>query len=102
MKILEAHFIYVVHGNMINVKSIGFFLSQAGFTVERHTKKVIEALPIVLRDFPDVEVYVAGNDYTLRRTLKDKLKFRAYPNYICHLMDDLKVRDKNSFHWFFG
>ena len=75
------------------------FLSQAASPL-KGIQKVIEALPIVLRDFPDVEVYVAGNDYTLRKTLKDKLKFRAYPNYICHLMDNLKVRDKIHFTGF--
>lgn len=75
------------------------FLSQAASPL-KGIQKVIEALPIVLAHYPETEVYVAGQDYTRRRTLREKLKFRAYPNYICHLMQRYGVQNKFHFMGF--
>lgn len=75
------------------------FLSQAASPL-KGLQKVIEALPIVLVHYPDTEVYVAGQDYTRRRTLKEKLKFRAFPNYICHLMQRFGLQGKIHFTGF--
>lgn len=54
---------------------------------------MIEAMPYILREFPDAKVYVAGNDFIQKATIKDRLRFGTYANYILHLMDKLNVRE---------
>lgn len=72
------------------------FLSQAARPVKA-IQKVIEALPLILRKYPDTLVFVAGNDFTCRGDLKTKLKRSTYANYILHLMKEKGVTDKISF-----
>ncbi len=72
------------------------FLSQAHKPI-KGIHKVVEALPIIARHYPDVKVYVAGSDFTRQRSLKDKLHFGAYANYVLHLMNSLGVRERFVF-----
>lgn len=72
-------------------KKHSIFLSQA-FKPIKGLHKVIEAMPYILRDYPDTKVYVAGTDFTRIKTLKEKLKFGTYANYICHLLERLNVQ----------
>lgn len=72
------------------------FLSQAHKPI-KGMHKVIEALPYIIREFPQTKVYVSGNNFISRQTLKEKLRFGTYANYISHLMDKYQVRDKFIF-----
>ena len=49
------------------------FLSQAAKPI-KGIHKIIEALPLILRQYPDTEVYVAGNDFTDTSTFRNKLR----------------------------
>ncbi len=82
--------------NLERCEKHSIFLSQAHKPI-KGIHKVIEALPYILRHYPDTKVYVAGNDFTQRKTWKEKLKFSTYANYVCTLMDKYKVRDKFIF-----
>ena len=72
------------------------FLSQAHKPI-KGIHKIIEALPYIAREFPDVKVYVAGNDFTRKNSVKDKLRFGTYANYVLHLMEKLNVRERFVF-----
>ena len=72
------------------------FLSQAHKPI-KGIHKVVEALPYIAREFPDVKVYVAGNDFTKRQTIKDRLRFGTYANYVLCLMESLGVRGRFVF-----
>lgn len=72
------------------------FLSQAQNPI-KGIHKVVEAIPYVIREFPDVKVYIAGSNFIQKKSLKDKLRFRAYANYVLHLMESLQVRDRFIF-----
>lgn len=72
------------------------FLSQAHKPI-KGIHKVIEALPYIIREFPSTKVYISGNNFISRQTLKEKLKFGTYANYVSHLMDKYQIRDKFIF-----
>lgn len=72
------------------------FLSQAHKPI-KGIHKVIEALPFIIRHYPDVKVYVAGNDFTQRCTWQERLKFGTFANYVVQLMDRLGVRERFYF-----
>ena len=72
------------------------FLSQAHKPI-KGIHKMVEAMPFILRHYPDTKVYVAGGDFMLKNTWKDRLKFDAYANYVSHLMDKLEVKNRFVF-----
>ena len=45
------------------------FLSQANYPI-KGLQKMIEALPLIVRHFPDAKVYVAGNDFITNKGLR--------------------------------
>ena len=55
---------------------------------------MVKALPLILRDFPDTKVYVAGNDFFSDVPFWRK---NGYANYIQKLMKKLGVADKFNF-----
>lgn len=87
---------YSTHWKLDECERHTVFLSQAHKPI-KGIDKVIEALPYVIRQYPDVKVYVAGNDFTLRRTWEERLKFGTYANYVVHLMKKLQVGDRFIF-----
>jgi len=75
------------------------FLSQADYPI-KGLHKVIEALPYVLKKYPDTIVYVAGSDIISNKTFKDRLKRGGYGKYIKHLIASYKLEDKIVFKGF--
>lgn len=55
---------------------------------------MVKALPLILRDYPDTKVYVAGNDF-----YSDVPFWRrnGYANYIQKLMKELGVTERFHF-----
>jgi hypothetical protein len=43
---------------------------------------MLEAMPLILKRFPDTKLYVGGQNITKSDTLKDKLKISSYGKYI--------------------
>lgn len=78
--------------NINDCEPHSIFLSQAQKPI-KGIHKMVEAMPYILREFPDAKVYVAGNDFIQKATIKDRLRFGTYANYILHLMDKLNVRE---------
>lgn len=72
------------------------FLSQAASSI-KGIHKVIEALPLILRKYPDTMVYVAGHDFTIKNTFIDKLRYNKFAKYIDRLMNNLGVREHIHF-----
>jgi glycosyltransferase involved in cell wall biosynthesis len=72
------------------------FLSQAHKPI-KGIHKVIEALPYILRQYPDTKVYVAGNDFIHPKSLKEQLKFGTYAKYISYLMKKFNVQNNFIF-----
>lgn len=66
------------------------FLSQAASPI-KGIHFAIKALPYIIRKYPDVKVYVGGYDLTSKDGLEQRLKFTAYPKYVCALIKQLDL-----------
>lgn len=71
--------------NINNCERYSIFLSQAQSPIKGFNK-LIEAMPYIIRQYPSVKVYIAGANFIQRKTLKEKLRFNTYGNYILHLI----------------
>ncbi len=72
------------------------FVSQADYPL-KGLHYLLKALPGIRRKFPDVQVYVAGNDLTAYRTPKEKLKISAYGRYLRGLIREGQLEDRVHF-----
>ena len=73
-------------------KRHSIFLSQGHYPI-KGLHKVIEALPSILRLYPDAKVYVAGNNIAS----SSYIKRNCYSNYVLHLLRRLKLENNISF-----
>lgn len=90
---------YTTEWNLAKCKRHSIFLSQAHKPI-KGIHKVIEALPYVIRQYPDVKVYVAGDNFTQKSSLKEKLSYGTYANYINYLLEKLGVKNRFVFTGF--
>ena len=74
------------------------FLSQASYPIKA-LHQVLKALPIVLKKYHNVQVYIAGRDITCDKTLSDKLRRSGYGKIIKRL---IKVNNLESCVHFIG
>lgn len=72
------------------------FLSQAQKPI-KGIHKMIEAMPLILREFPDTKVFIAGHNFLKRDSFKDKLRFTTYANYVLSLIKKYKLEEKFIF-----
>lgn len=75
---------YEGNWNYASCEKHSIFLSQGYYPIKGF-HKVLEALPIVLKDYPDTRLYVTGNDL-LHLTTKQKLRLGSYQSYIIQLI----------------
>lgn len=68
------------------------FLSQGHYPIKGF-HKMIEALPLVLKKYPDAEVYVAGNNFVSSSVLKRN----GFSNYVMRLLKRHKLSGKVHF-----
>lgn len=72
------------------------FVSQGDYPL-KGLHYLLMALPRIREKYPDVQVYVAGNDVTAHTTLKEKLKISAYGNYMRRLIREGQLEDRIHF-----
>ena len=73
------------------------FVSQATYPI-KGLHFVLEALPLLIRQFPQTHLYVAGPDVTCRGGgIKEKLKLTAYGKYIKKLIKKYSLNDYVTF-----
>lgn len=72
------------------------FLSQAAKPI-KGLHRLIEALPLILRSYPDTEVYVAGNNFIDTSSLRSRLRRTTYASYIHSLIEKYHLREKFHF-----
>ena len=61
------------------------FLSQGDYPI-KGLHYMLRALPFIKRKYPDVKVFVAGNNLTAYGTLKERLKISSYGKYLRSLI----------------
>lgn len=71
------------------------FVSQAGYPVKGF-HYLLQALPEIVKRFPEVQVYVSGSGYQ-KDTWKNNLKLTAYQLYIMKMMKKNNLQDRIHF-----
>lgn len=66
------------------------FVSQGTYPI-KGLHFMLEAMPLILKRFPDTKLYVGGQNITKSDTLKDKLKMSSYGKYIKELIGRYKL-----------
>jgi len=61
------------------------FLSQAGYPIKGF-HQVLKAIPLILREFPDTTIRVAGEDITRSNGIKGILHYTGYGKYLKRLI----------------
>lgn len=72
------------------------FFSQGDYPLKGFHYMLL-ALPQILKDYPDTEVYVAGNSLLRSKDLKGRLKVSAYGLYLEKLLAKHQLADKVHF-----
>ena len=72
------------------------FISQGSYPI-KGLHYMLEALPLILRNFPDAHIYIAGGDITKCGSLKDKLRISSYAKYIKDMIYKYHLEDKVTF-----
>lgn len=68
-----------------NCEKHSIFLSQGSYPI-KGLHYMLEAMPLILRDYPRAKLYVGGSNITKSDTFKDKLKLTSYGKYIKDLI----------------
>jgi glycosyltransferase involved in cell wall biosynthesis len=72
------------------------FLSQANYSV-KGLHMVLRAMPLVLRQFPDAVLRVAGSDITKHNTFKDFVNYTDYGRIIYRMIKDKGLKNVVTF-----
>jgi len=72
------------------------FLSQSSSPI-KGIHQLIKALPYILREYPDVKVYISGDNMFDNRNIKDKVKYLGYGKYVSTLMKKYNLKNKIIF-----
>ena len=72
------------------------FLSQTNQPL-KGIHKLVEAMPLILRDYPDTEVYVAGHDFLNTSSFRSRLRYTTFAHYVNSLMIKYGIRDRFHF-----
>lgn len=78
------------------VEPYAIFMSQSSSPI-KGLYLMIEALPDILRKYPDAHLYVSGNDPTRLNGFADLLKRSSYGKYLAELIDEEHLASKITF-----
>lgn len=84
--------------NIHNCEKHSIFVSQGSYPI-KGLHYMLEAMPLVLKNFPDAKLYVGGANITKSETIKDWLKLSSYGKYI---KDLIKKYDLGNVVFFTG
>ncbi|MCM1213761.1 MAG: glycosyltransferase family 4 protein [Lachnospiraceae bacterium] len=82
--------------NRENCEEHAIFLSQGDYPV-KGLHYMLTALPMIRERYPDVKVYVAGQDLTRYDTWKQRLKISGYGGYLRSLIKEKKIEQQVIF-----
>jgi len=83
---------YTKQWDIANIERNSIFLSQGQYSL-KGIHKVIDAMPTILKSFPNTKIYVSGKDIFTKKTIKDKFLFTYYAKFINNKIKKLKLQD---------
>lgn len=87
------------YGKMWNYEECdkhSIFVSQASYPL-KGLHQLLKAMPLILRQYPDAKIYVAGSDVTNADTIKRKLLMTGYGRYLGQLINKYHLTGKVVF-----
>ncbi|MBK5442696.1 glycosyltransferase family 4 protein [Peribacillus sp. TH24] len=87
---------YKYEWNIEKCEKHSIFLSQGQYPI-KGLHYMLEAMPLILREFPNAKVYISGKDITMSETLKDRLLITHYGKYIKKLIRNNKLEENVVF-----
>lgn len=72
------------------------FVSQGDYPI-KGLHYLLTALPVIMDQYPDTQVYVAGNRITNHGSLKEKLKLSSYGKYLLEMIKDRNLEEHVTF-----
>lgn len=72
------------------------FVSQGSYPI-KGLHFMLEAMPFILKRFPDAKLYIGGQNINKSDTLKEKLKISSYGKYIKELIDRYNLAENVIF-----
>lgn len=72
------------------------FTSQASYPI-KGIHFVLEAMPLILKRFPQTKLYIAGHDITKVDTIKQKIKLSSYGKHIMKLIKEYELGENVIF-----
>ena len=72
------------------------FFSQADYPLKGF-HYLLEAMPRILQEFPDIQIKVAGNSILRGKNITGRLKVSAYAKYLEELIEKYGLQDKVTF-----
>lgn len=87
---------YTYSWDIKNIERHSIFLSQAGYSI-KGLHYVIEAMPLIIKKYPDAKIYVAGKDIIAKKTLKERLLRTYYGKYIEKLIKKYRLENNIVF-----
>lgn len=82
--------------NIENIERHSIFTSQANYPI-KGLHYLLETLYILKNIYPDVKLYIAGNNILDKSTLNKKLKLTGYAKYLLNLIKEYKLENQVSF-----
>lgn len=72
------------------------FLSQASYPI-KGLHQLLKAMPLILREYPDTKIRIAGNDITKHNSFKDFIRYTGYGRYINNLIKKYRLEKHITF-----
>lgn len=72
------------------------FLSQTSYPV-KGLHQLLKAMPLILREYPDTKIRIAGNDITKHNSFKDYIHYTGYGRYINSLIKKYRIEKHITF-----
>lgn len=79
-----------------NCKKHSIFFSQATYPLKGF-HMLLKAMPNIIREYPDAHIYVAGNNETAAKTIKQKLTLSGYGKILRGLIKKHSLEDRITF-----
>ena len=95
-EILRAEFYDGAMWDFKKCKRHTIFLSQASYPI-KGLHQLLKAMPLILRQYPETQIRIAGQNITESNKIKDKLHLSGYGLYIKRLIKKMGLQDRVHF-----
>ncbi len=87
---------YSISWDSSKIEKYSIFVHQGNYPI-KGLHFVFEAMPTILKMYPDAKLYIAGNDILHKRTFKQEVLRNGYSKYLNSLIKKYKLEDKVVF-----